>query len=94
MRSERLPRPGDPALGHLRLHELEAHQGADTTEWGSCEELLYPVKKRAGLTDPSDVRTTVYTMLLPGPAPAERQRRPWTSPVDFCDINRAFAGGR
>ena len=39
-----------------------------TTAWiwqtDDCEQLLYPIKKRAGLTDdPSEVRTTIHSAL-------------------------------
>lgn len=70
LRSERLIAPGVPLLDTL-LHELEAQQDANTTEWGSCEELLYPIKKPAGRDrGPSDPHTTIHSVLLPGPAPA------------------------
>lgn len=86
----------DPLCGVAdQTDESKAHDNLNTDRRDDCEELLYLIEKRAGLTDdPSNVRTTVHSVLLAGPAPAERLRRPWTSPVDLCDINGAFAGGR
>ena len=43
--------------------------------------------------DPADIRPTIHSVLLPGPAPAGRLRRPWPSPVALCDLKGAFAGG-
>ncbi len=79
LRSERLHRPGDPVPGYPPPARARGDQDADTTEWGSCEELLYPIKKRPdGAEDhltPIRPSTRLWPAgagagLTPAPAPA------------------------